>query len=680
MKLWYGFLLSTLFLSGALFAQVDPPNPLTVDQIKFVSQPPLTGQVGVVYAYTAKAVSNDSTAIVYYLAPPPTMNFIMPMRSLVVDSATGLLTFTPTSKGWYLLTVIARSTKGGVAIRRFTVTVTGGNGIVQGKVTDTLNTGIKGVVVELLKTELTSVNQPDGHDGNGNFNDFQGEGGFLFWAITDASGNYRITGVDPGKYKLHAISPSRQYRSQWYDGQPTASLANVIFVDTSAVSIASFILRGGASTRPKLTISGSVSDTLGVAIKKADVFFVLADFALNTNNTIDDFRKYFDVNANISDCKLDGNSQHVIHVRVDSAGNYTASVPVGTYIAFAKAQGYESEYYQEQSSLLLATQISVQQNTTGINFTLAPLPPVVLGAIKGNVTDSSSGVGVPARIIASRDRWSAADQFKGSRTYIVDTDSLGAYTLDQLPPGSYFVFALPLGIYAPAYYSNDTANTHWKKASKVIVNGNTVEGITIYVHQLPVSANGYTGISGMVRTTNAMAVQGAIVYAMKNNRIAGYAITGIAGAYTIDGLAPGSYSVSVDNLGSNESASLTVTIAYSTTNAAAPITAAADFSITSTTGVSRGSVDQPVQFSLSQNYPNPFNPTTVIHYAILRPGIVSLKVFNILGQEMLTLVNTYQTVGNYQVTFDARSLASGVYFYQLQSNRAIQLRKMILLR
>jgi len=136
----------------------------------------------------------------------------------------------------------------------------------------------------------------------------------------------------------------------------------------------------------------------------------------------------------------------------------------------------------------------------------------------------------------------------------------------------------------------------------------------------------------------------------------------------------------VDNLGSNESASLTVTIAYSTTNAAAPITAAADFSITSTTGVSRGSVDQPVQFSLSQNYPNPFNPTTVIHYAILRPGIVSLKVFNILGQEMLTLVNTYQTAGNYQVTFGARSLASGVYFYQLQSNRAIQLRKMILLR
>jgi len=136
----------------------------------------------------------------------------------------------------------------------------------------------------------------------------------------------------------------------------------------------------------------------------------------------------------------------------------------------------------------------------------------------------------------------------------------------------------------------------------------------------------------------------------------------------------------VDNLGSNESASPTVTIAYSTTNAATPITATADFPITSITGIARDSADQPIQFSLGQNYPNPFNPTTVIYYAILQPGIVSLKVFNILGQEMLTLVNTYQTAGNYQVTFGARSLASGVYFYQLQSNSAIQLRKMILLR
>jgi hypothetical protein len=89
----------------------------------------------------------------------------------------------------------------------------------------------------------------------------------------------------------------------------------------------------------------------------------------------------------------------------------------------------------------------------------------------------------------------------------------------------------------------------------------------------------------------------------------------------------------------------------------------------------------PREFTLSQNYPNPFNPVTRISYSIPRSGLVRLKIYNILGQEVRSLVNQFQKAGNYNITFDAKNLASGIYFYQLQVGvDYIQSKKMILMR
>ena len=88
----------------------------------------------------------------------------------------------------------------------------------------------------------------------------------------------------------------------------------------------------------------------------------------------------------------------------------------------------------------------------------------------------------------------------------------------------------------------------------------------------------------------------------------------------------------------------------------------------------------PSVYSLDQNYPNPFNPTTQITYSVPTTGYVTLKVYNIIGQEVTTLVAGEQHSGNYQVTFNANSLTSGVYFYRLDAGNTSISKKMVLLK
>jgi hypothetical protein len=88
----------------------------------------------------------------------------------------------------------------------------------------------------------------------------------------------------------------------------------------------------------------------------------------------------------------------------------------------------------------------------------------------------------------------------------------------------------------------------------------------------------------------------------------------------------------------------------------------------------------PKRFSLSQNYPNPWNPSTNIKYSIPKDSPVSIKVFDILGNEMKTLVNEEKPAGNYELTFNAADLPSGVYFYRIQAGNFVETKKMILMK
>ena len=85
-------------------------------------------------------------------------------------------------------------------------------------------------------------------------------------------------------------------------------------------------------------------------------------------------------------------------------------------------------------------------------------------------------------------------------------------------------------------------------------------------------------------------------------------------------------------------------------------------------------------YKLSQNFPNPFNPTTSIKYSLPEQQFVSVKVFDILGREVASLVNEIKPAGNYEVNFDASNLSSGVYFYQLRAGSFTATGKLILMK
>ena len=107
-----------------------------------------------------------------------------------------------------------------------------------------------------------------------------------------------------------------------------------------------------------------------------------------------------------------------------------------------------------------------------------------------------------------------------------------------------------------------------------------------------------------------------------------------------------------------------------------------NFIVSSTTNVGQtlNRKTVPASFELEQNYPNPFNPSTTIDYSIPKSGLVTIKIYDVLGKEVKTLVNNIKSAGNYSVEFNATKFASGIYYYRMQTNDFIETKKLILIK
>lgn len=97
------------------------------------------------------------------------------------------------------------------------------------------------------------------------------------------------------------------------------------------------------------------------------------------------------------------------------------------------------------------------------------------------------------------------------------------------------------------------------------------------------------------------------------------------------------------------------------------------------TGI-KDEINNGLVFTLDQNYPNPFNPSTIINYSIPEDNFVTIKVYDVLGKEVTTLVDEEMPAGNYNINFDGSNLASGIYLYQIKTKNFTQTKKMVLMR
>ncbi|HEY3251576.1 MAG TPA: T9SS type A sorting domain-containing protein [Ignavibacteria bacterium] len=225
----------------------------------------------------------------------------------------------------------------------------------------------------------------------------------------------------------------------------------------------------------------------------------------------------------------------------------------------------------------------------------------------------------------------------------------------------------PEADFVPTFYPDQT---NPQQATTVYVSGN-MTGVDLYVQRVAGSGGSpfLTNVSGLILDKNNLPVKDAIVYVQRGNDNYGYGITDAKGQYKINNIPTGDFILVAHKL-ANQSESRPVTINENGLNV--------NFVMNKLNP--GNAVTIPAKFSLTQNYPNPFNPSTTINYSIAENSLVSLKVYNSVGQLVSTLVEGTQEAGSYRMSFDASNLSSGVYYYRLDAGSFSDTKKMTLIK
>ncbi len=500
-------------------------------------------------------------------------------------------------------------------------------------------------------------------------------------AIADERGIYRAA-MDTGMYLVRAEGRVAElwpgYEAEWFDDVKDIRAATPVAVKEHEDAVAGFGL--SKIRRPALLpVDGKVTDTVGAAVANADVIIMrsiqeMTHLSIWGGDRMDRPEEIFQV-EDVGGCR------GVVWKGVtDAGGHFQAYLPSGgSYIAMAVKRGYIGEYYNEKPNPMSADVITLDGPLSGIDFTLA-VQSAFQNSIRGAVRDAL-GNGVPSRVILFPVR---PLSMMGSEIRFGHTDSLGVYTIKALRAGRYRILAFPFQGYAPAFYKAEAYGVmRWQDADTVVIAGD-VDGITIGV--VPLRSSGVILLKGWVRTEQGEPLGGVRVLATSpGGEILGFALTDAAGGYAMEGLVPGSVMIVADRegfLSAQRSVDLPpLTIAFD----AGEIRMRAEVTAVKT------SPPLPEAFRLHQNYPNPFNPATTIPYDLPAAGTVRIAVYNVLGQEMVTLVNGWRQAGRGQVVWDGKDragnpAAAGLYLVRFTvtdsegAQRFSQVRKIALLR
>ncbi len=251
----------------------------------------------------------------------------------------------------------------------------------------------------------------------------------------------------------------------------------------------------------------------------------------------------------------------------------------------------------------------------------------------------------------------------------------GFYTLPRVPGDTTYIMYYqndddPLD-FVPTYYQS---TIDWQQAATLYPNEN-LTNINGQVYRITNSGASNLHIGGTCYTLNDQpltALDNVIIYAKIGNEFKNYGISNSNGLYTAPMLPAGSYTLYAYRIGYNY-----LTRYETITNNSLDTI---NFYFGSPIGIINITTSVPSQYKLSQNYPNPFNPVTKIRFALPKSSFAKIVIYDLLGREVETLVNEQLNSGTYEVDWYASKYSSGVYFYKLETEGFVEIKKMVLIK
>lgn len=435
-------------------------------------------------------------------------------------------------------------------------------------------------------------------------------------AISAADGSYLIAGLMPDDYIVRAVASN--YVPEFYDNKNDVMSADKVTVANTAVTGIDFSLDTGGS------ISGTVTDEdTGDPLAHAVVF-------------VRSLTHRFERGA-----------------RTDAHGDYSvAGLPSGDYSVYAAAAGYAGEYYNPTASGPGIVSVTAPGAVTDIDFSLDAVP---IGPRRYTGAVVARGGGLPQHVLVE-----AINPETGARISTT-TDNRGSFDFHAWDNAIVRTRALGfVGMYA--------GNTmQWKESRW---NG-FAGGMTFTLD--PMASFGMAEVRGTVTETGSGdPLTGAWVYGVDAAGQVYFAVTGPDGGYLIENTPNGSLDLMVSE------------VQFDITEGLAQVENARGTADISAQRSTVSAVDEdpavPSAVRLYQNYPNPFNPATTLRFDLPERTVATLKVFNLLGQEVATLVHGIQDSGSHVINFTADDLPTGLYLYRLEANGVTLTRRMTLMK
>lgn len=494
---------------------------------------------------------------------------------------------------------------------------------------------------------------------------------------TDSAGIYWAA-LDTGRYLIRA--DRFDYIGEWFDNVRRVDSATVVALHQDSIIIANFALRSLPVPVP-VTVSGTVTDSMtGLPLQNAFVAYLRPHRWFRQLQAITGFFGGFWHER--LDLPAMGKFFGVVwYGLTNENGNYSAHLNRGMkYIAFAFKPGYIPEFYDNKLLPFEADRLVFMNDSSGINFALET-NPVAEHTLSGMVIDSS-GSGVPSHVILYR---KTVPGRLGVRYTM--TDSLGNYAFHNLVSGVFYVRAVPVDGFAPAWFSRfDCAVRNWRFADTIQVSGD-VSGIDVCVGTS--ARYGFGRIAGLVyRQSGNLSAEiperNVTVYALSalNGDVLGYDISEDDGSYAIEDLPEGTFNIFVDKEGFDAASTPSVTIdasnGYEVNDAGIEINA-------EILGVDEEVSAVPEKFYLYQNYPNPFNPATEIRFDLPKASVVTVKIYNVIGQRIAVLFDGNLGTGGHSIQWNAGESGSGIYFVKIvatppEGSTFTAVRKMLLMK